>query len=56
MKEVTSAMSMTLDIVLALGMADDLDVSTPCRSYDPDLWFAETPDQVALAHGGTTRT
>jgi|EBPBio282013_DNA_FD.fasta_scaffold02955_6 WhiB family redox-sensing transcriptional regulator len=49
MKEVTSAMSMTLDIVLALGMADDLDVSTPCRSYDPDLWFAETPDQVALA-------
>jgi WhiB family redox-sensing transcriptional regulator len=41
-------MSMTLDLVLALGQ-DDADVSTPCRSYDPDLWFAERPDDVALA-------
>ena len=41
-------MSMTLDLVLALGQ-DDADVSTPCRSYDADLWFAERPDDVALA-------
>ncbi len=25
------------------------DVSTPCRSHDPELWFAERPDEVALA-------
>jgi WhiB family redox-sensing transcriptional regulator len=25
------------------------DVSTPCRSHDPELWFAERPDDVALA-------
>lgn len=25
-------------------------LDTPCRShYDPDLWFAETPEQVELA-------
>jgi WhiB family redox-sensing transcriptional regulator len=26
-----------------------IDASTPCRSYDPELWFAERPDEVALA-------
>ena len=42
-------MSMTFDLTTALGMAAGFDVSTPCRSYDPDLWFAERPDDVALA-------
>lgn len=28
---------------------DWIDASTPCRSYDPELWFAERPDDVALA-------
>lgn len=42
-------MSLTLDLVLALGTQDSDDVSTPCRSYDPDLWFAERPEDVALA-------
>jgi WhiB family redox-sensing transcriptional regulator len=42
-------MSLTLDLVLALGTQDSDDVSTPCRSYDPDLWFAERPEDVATA-------
>lgn len=25
------------------------DASTPCRSYDPELWFAERPAEAALA-------
>ena len=25
------------------------EAATPCRSYDPELWFAERPDQVTLA-------
>jgi WhiB family redox-sensing transcriptional regulator len=28
---------------------DWIDASTPCRSYDPELWFAERPVDVALA-------
>ncbi len=28
---------------------DSIVTSTPCRSYDPELWFAERPDEVALA-------
>jgi len=42
-------MSLTLDLVTVFGPQDGTDVSTPCRSYDPDLWFAERPDDVALA-------
>lgn len=42
-------MSLTFDLTTALGSAAELELSTPCRSYDPDLWFAERPDDVALA-------
>jgi WhiB family transcriptional regulator, redox-sensing transcriptional regulator len=28
---------------------DWIDTSTPCRSNDPELWFAERPDEVAFA-------
>lgn len=26
-----------------------IDVETPCRVFDPELWFAESPEQVATA-------
>lgn len=28
---------------------DWVDTRTPCRSNDPELWFGERPDEVALA-------
>ena len=46
-------MSVLTDLTHTLGAQpasiDWIDTSTPCRSYDPELWFAERPDQVALA-------
>jgi WhiB family redox-sensing transcriptional regulator len=42
-------MSMTFDLTTALGTAAGFDVSTPCRSYDPDLWFAENPADLERA-------
>ena len=46
-------MSVLSDLTLTFGTqaasTDWADASTPCRSYDPELWFAETADQVALA-------
>jgi WhiB family redox-sensing transcriptional regulator len=45
-------MSVLTDLTHTLGTAsttDWVDNDTPCRSYDPELWFAERPDEVALA-------
>ena len=46
-------MSVLSDLTLTFGTqaasTDWADASTPCRSYDPELWFAESADQVALA-------
>jgi WhiB family redox-sensing transcriptional regulator len=46
-------MSVLTDLTHTLGTQsasiDWIDTSTPCRSYDPELWFAERPDDVALA-------
>jgi WhiB family redox-sensing transcriptional regulator len=46
-------MSVLTDLTHTLGSQpasiDWIDTSTPCRSYDPELWFAERPDEVALA-------
>ncbi|MBI1376811.1 MAG: WhiB family transcriptional regulator [Frankiales bacterium] len=44
---------LTDDLTHTLGQqaasTDWVDTSTPCRSNDPELWFAERPDDVALA-------
>lgn len=42
---------LTTDLTHTLGAQapEWTDASTPCRSYDPELWFAERPDEVALA-------
>ena len=42
---------LTTDLTHTLGSQapEWTDASTPCRSYDPELWFAERPDEVALA-------
>jgi WhiB family redox-sensing transcriptional regulator len=44
---------LTTDLTSTLGTQVDpidwIDASTPCRSYDPELWFAERPAEVALA-------
>jgi WhiB family redox-sensing transcriptional regulator len=40
---------LTPDLTHTLGTQTWTDASTPCRSYDPELWFAERPDDVALA-------
>jgi WhiB family redox-sensing transcriptional regulator len=44
---------LTTDLTHTLGSqaasTDWFDTSTPCRSYDAELWFAERPDDVALA-------
>lgn len=46
-------MSVLTDLIQTSGngivTADWVDTDTPCRSYDPELWFAESPDDVALA-------
>lgn len=46
-------MSVLTDLTHTLGTQPAsigwIDTSTPCRSYDPELWFAERPDEVALA-------
>jgi len=45
-------MSVLTDLTHTLGTAaptDWVETDTPCRSYDPELWFAERPDEVALA-------
>ena len=46
-------MSVLTDLTHTLGhgatSTDWVDTDTPCRSYDPELWFAERPDDVALA-------
>jgi len=46
-------MSVLTDLTHTLGTQspsiDWIDTSTPCRSYDPELWFAERLDEVALA-------
>jgi WhiB family redox-sensing transcriptional regulator len=33
----------------AFDEADSLDVPIPCRSYDPEVFFAETPADVEYA-------
>jgi WhiB family redox-sensing transcriptional regulator len=40
-----------LSIVGAVGLLDEtvVDVTLPCRSFDPDLFFAETPADVEYA-------
>jgi WhiB family redox-sensing transcriptional regulator len=30
-------------------VADRLQVELPCRTYDPDLWFAENPAELEVA-------
>ena len=42
---------LTTDLTHTLGAQapEWTEASTPCRSYDPELWFAERPDEVALA-------
>ena len=44
---------LTDDLAHTLGTqapsTDWIDTSTPCRSNDPELWFAERPDEVAFA-------
>ena len=46
-------MSVLTDLTLTLGTGttptDWIDTDTPCRSYDPELWFAESPEDVAAA-------
>lgn len=46
-------MSVLTDLIQTSGSsaatAEWVDTDTPCRSYDPELWFAESPDDVALA-------
>ena len=46
-------MSVLTDLTLTLGTGttptDWIDTDTPCRSYDPELWFAESPEDVATA-------
>ena len=46
-------MSVLTDLTLTLGTGttptDWIDIDTPCRSYDPELWFAESPEDVASA-------
>lgn len=32
-----------------LGASAELSVDLPCRTFDPDLWFAETPAELELA-------
>ena len=33
----------------AMWPSVELDTELPCRQYDPDLWFAETPADLELA-------
>ena len=41
---------MTLSVLDAFVVSDLLDTdSLPCRSNDPELWFAESPADVELA-------
>jgi len=44
---------LTDDLTHTLGSPgtsiDWIDASAPCRSNDPELWFAERPDEVAFA-------
>ena len=44
---------LTDDLAHTLGTlapsTDWIDTSTPCRSNDPELWFAERPAEVAFA-------
>jgi WhiB family redox-sensing transcriptional regulator len=46
-------MSVLTELTHTLGSRpasiDWIDTSTPCRSYDPELWFAERADDVAIA-------
>ena len=46
-------MSVLTDLTLTLGTGttptDWIDIDTPCRSYDPELWFAESPSDVEFA-------
>jgi WhiB family redox-sensing transcriptional regulator len=37
-----------LDVRVEVG-ADRLRTELPCRTFDPDLWFAETPAELELA-------
>lgn len=41
---------MTLSVLDALTMSAEMNAeSLPCRSYDPELFFAESPSDVELA-------
>jgi WhiB family transcriptional regulator, redox-sensing transcriptional regulator len=46
-------MSVLTELTTTLGSQpasiDWIETSTPCRSYDPELWFAERPAEVAHA-------
>ena len=46
-------MSVLTELTHTLGTQpasiDWIETSTPCRSYDPELWFAERPAEVAHA-------
>ena len=46
-------MSVLTELTHTLGSRpasiDPIDTSTPCRSYDPELWFAERAADVVLA-------
>ena len=40
---------LTTTLETKVAEVDWTDASTPCRAYDPELWFAESCEQVALA-------
>jgi WhiB family transcriptional regulator, redox-sensing transcriptional regulator len=45
-REVTGRMSLAL---ASLDMNVELEANLPCRKFDPDLWFSDSPAQLELA-------
>src|SRR5256884_9557481 len=38
-----------MSLALAPDMSVEVGVDLPCRRFDPDLWFAESPAELELA-------
>ena len=38
-----------MSLVLAPDMTVEVGVDLPCRRFDPDLWFADSPAELELA-------
>lgn len=38
-----------LDVAALLGAAHDVGIEQPCSTHDPELWFAEAPDDLERA-------